>query len=66
MARDDGCIEFYTYQHKSPVPLLRYELKIEEAITGIDAGFITNHTKQEVLLSTYSGKIISLMNKASQ
>jgi hypothetical protein len=43
VARDDGTIEIYTYEHKSPVPILRFETKIEEAITGIDVGYITNH-----------------------
>jgi hypothetical protein len=65
VARDDGSIEVYSYEHKSPVPSIRYETKIEEAITGIDVGFITNTHRQEVLISTYSGKIISLMDKTS-
>jgi len=65
VARDDGTIEIYSYEHKSPVPILRYETKLEEAITGIDVGHITNGIKQEILLSTYSGKIISLQDKSS-
>jgi hypothetical protein len=65
VARDDGSIEVYSYEHKSPVPSIRYDTKIEEAITGIDVGFITNPHRQEVLISTYSGKIISLMDKTS-
>lgn len=60
VARDDGSIEIYSYEHKSPVPILRFETRLSESITGIDAGFITNPNKQEVLISTYSGKIMSL------
>jgi hypothetical protein len=44
-ARDDGSIEIYSYEHKSPIPILRYETKIEESITGLDVGFITNGQK---------------------
>jgi hypothetical protein len=45
VARDDGTIEVYTYEHKSPVPTLKFETKLDEAITGIDVGFITNASK---------------------
>lgn len=64
VARDDGTIEIYSYVHGSPIPILRFETKISESITGIDAGFITNPNKQEVLISTYSGKIMSLAEKS--
>jgi hypothetical protein len=43
-ARDDGTIEIYSYEHKSPVPILRFEIKIQESITSIDVGHITNAT----------------------
>lgn len=65
MARDDGSIEIYSYEHKSPVPIIRFEIKIEESITGIDVGHITNSAKQEILISTYSGKIMSLIDKSN-
>ena len=45
VARDDGSIEVYSYIHESPVPTLRYETKIQESITGIDVGIITNPNK---------------------
>jgi len=63
VARDDGSVEIYSYEHKSPVPTLRFETKIEEAITGLDVGFITQASQQEVLISTYSGKIMALTGK---
>ena len=62
VARDDGSIEVYSYIHESPVPTLRYETKIQESITGIDVGIITNPNKQEILISCYSGKIMSLVD----
>lgn len=42
MARDDGSIEIYSYEHKSPVPMMRFETKINESITGIEVGYITS------------------------
>jgi hypothetical protein len=42
VARDDGTVEIYSYEHKSPIPILRFEIKLDESITGIDVGFITN------------------------
>ena len=62
VARDDGSVEIYTYEHKNPIPTLRFETKIQEAITGIDVGFITNPNKQEILMTSYSGKIMSLVD----
>lgn len=62
-ARDNGTIEIYSYEHGSPIPILRYDTRIQESITGIDIGFLTSPTRQEVLISTYSGKIMSLVEK---
>lgn len=42
MGRDDGSVEVYSYDDKSSVPTLRFETKIQEAITGIDVGHISN------------------------
>jgi Bardet-Biedl syndrome 7 protein len=42
VGRDDGTIEIYSYDDKSAVPTLRFETKIAESITGLDAGFISN------------------------
>ncbi|CDW85212.1 bardet-biedl syndrome 7 protein [Stylonychia lemnae] len=63
VVRDDSSVEIYSYEHKSPIPILRFETKLDESITGIDVGFITNPQRQEILLSTYSGKIMSLVDK---
>lgn len=62
VGRDDGSIEIYSYDDKSSVPTLRFETKIQESITGIDVGLITTPNKQEILISTYSGKILSLVD----
>lgn len=62
VARDDGSIEIYTYEHQNPIPTLRFETQISESITGIDVGYITNPHKQEILISCYSGKIMSLVD----
>lgn len=66
VARDDGTIEIYSYAHGSPVPLHRFETKITESITGIEVGFISSPSKQEVLISTYSGKIMGLVEKGAK
>lgn len=42
-----------------------FETKLEEAITGIDVGFITNASKQEILITTYSGKVMALIDKSN-
>ena len=64
VARDDGSIEIYSYDHKSPYPILRFETKVSESITGIEIGFISSPGKQEVLLTTYSGKVMGLVEKS--
>lgn len=65
VSRDDGSLEIYSYEHKSPIPILRFETKIEDTLTGMDVGYITSASKQEILLSSYSGKILSLIDKGS-
>jgi Bardet-Biedl syndrome 7 protein len=52
IARDDGTVEIYSYSHQSPVPIHRFDIKVSENITGIDAGYISSSSKQEVLLTT--------------
>ncbi len=42
VARDDGSIEIYSYEHSSAVPILRFETKLTESITGLDIGFISS------------------------
>ena len=42
VVRDDGSIEIYSYEHKNPVPILRFETKLNESITGVDVGFVTS------------------------
>ncbi len=42
VVRDDGSIEIYSYEHKNPVPILRFEIKLNESITGVDVGFVTS------------------------
>ena len=61
VARDDGTIEIFSYEHGSPFPLLRFEIKIDESITSLDIGYISSSFEKEVLLSSYSGKIMSLV-----
>lgn len=66
VARDDGSIEIYSFEYRSPVASLRFETKVTESITGIEVGFITNSTRQEILISCYSGKIMSLVESANK
>ena len=44
-ARDNGMVEIYSYEHGSPIPILRYDTRIPESITGLDVGFITSPTR---------------------
>jgi hypothetical protein len=43
VARDDGAIEIYSYEHGSPFPLLRHEQRVPESVTGIEYGYISNN-----------------------
>jgi hypothetical protein len=65
LARDDGTVEIYSYDHKSPYPILRFETKIAESITGLDLGYISTPGKQEILITTYSGKVMILVEKSA-
>ena len=66
VVRDDGSVEIYSYEHKNPVPTLRFETKIDESITGVDVGHISSPTQQEILLTTYSGKVLTLIDHKNQ
>lgn len=66
VGRDDGNVEIYSYDDKSSVPTLRFEYKLGESLTGLEAAYITNPLKQEILLSTYSGKVLALVDNSSK
>lgn len=66
VGRDDGSIEVYTFEYRSPVCTLRFETKVTESITGIEVGFITSPTRKEILIACYSGKVMSLVESSKR
>jgi len=58
--RDDGTLEVYAYEHKSPIPQLRYETQLKSQVTGIDIGMVTNPLKQDIVISCHGGQIMTL------
>eukprot|EP01012_Entosiphon_sulcatum_P007894 TRINITY_DN14132_c0_g1_i1.p1 TRINITY_DN14132_c0_g1~~TRINITY_DN14132_c0_g1_i1.p1 ORF type:complete len:738 (+),score=190.13 TRINITY_DN14132_c0_g1_i1:22-2214(+) len=55
--RDNGLIEIYSFD-ANPEPNLVYQTTLNEMVTGMDVGLITNPSKEELVISTYSGKIL--------
>lgn len=45
--------------------LLLFETKVTESITGIDVGYVSSSAAKEVILSTYSGKIMALTTRST-
>ena len=57
VGRDNGIIGIYSFD-SSPVPRLIFERNVEESITGIEAGYMASRESKEIVISTYSGKVL--------
>lgn len=62
VARDDGSVEVYAYMLGNVFPILCFECKIKSTITGIDFGNIMMANSKDILLSTYDGRLICLID----
>ncbi|DBB10076.1 hypothetical protein WJX82_004052 [Trebouxia sp. C0006] len=58
IGRDTGSLEVYGFdQHHQPA--LIFQTSLEESISSIDGGFFTSPNVQDVLVQTYSGKVVA-------
>ena len=62
VARDNGRIEIYSYQHGNPFPTVCFDTQIKSTITSIDVGNVTMANSKDILLSCYDGKILALVD----
>jgi hypothetical protein len=59
VARNDGIVELYSLESSDEFEL-RASKKINEAITGMDVGSFKNVNQCELIISTFSGRLILL------
>jgi len=64
IGRDDGTVEIWR-EVLSGSPVLAYEVCLHESIRGLDAGYVTTGDYLEVIVSTYSGRVVALTPDAS-
>jgi Bardet-Biedl syndrome 7 protein len=64
VGRGDGGVEVWAFD-TGPQPQLVFERSLQESITAIDAGNITNPNFDEVVVTTYSGKLIAFSTEPS-
>jgi Bardet-Biedl syndrome 7 protein len=60
--RDNGFMEIFNFEGANAEPTLIYQTTLNETITSMDTGLITNIQKDEIAVSTYSGKILCFSN----
>eukprot|EP01064_Diplonema_japonicum_P002256 TRINITY_DN1143_c4_g1_i1.p1 TRINITY_DN1143_c4_g1~~TRINITY_DN1143_c4_g1_i1.p1 ORF type:complete len:749 (+),score=130.98 TRINITY_DN1143_c4_g1_i1:49-2247(+) len=58
VGKDDGNLEIYGTEVGSDVPDRRYQTTVNESIQGIGAGSITQVTTEDIVIGTYTGKVI--------
>jgi len=58
IGRDDGQLEVWSFD-MGPNPKLVFEKALQESITSVDCGLVTNANFDEVVIATYSGKVVS-------
>lgn len=63
VGRDDGTVEVHCFD-VSAQPQLVYEKCFSESVTTLDGGFITSPAGEDVLVQTFSGKVIALCGGA--
>lgn len=64
VGRDDGSLQVYSFDVSSE-PKLCYESSLSASITGCQAGLINSANFDEVVLSTYSGQVLSFSSEPS-
>jgi Bardet-Biedl syndrome 7 protein len=60
VARDDGSIELHSFeQNPDGTPVTAWKGNVSELVTSLDTGAITHSDRHDLVLSTYSGKVIT-------
>eukprot|EP01116_Phalansterium_solitarium_P024352 TRINITY_DN88_c6_g1_i1.p1 TRINITY_DN88_c6_g1~~TRINITY_DN88_c6_g1_i1.p1 ORF type:complete len:780 (+),score=342.34 TRINITY_DN88_c6_g1_i1:136-2475(+) len=62
VGRDDGSVEVYGVDDREG-PRLMCRKQLGESVQSIDHGFVTQPDKREIVLGTYSGKLIALSQR---
>jgi len=62
VGRDDGGVEVWSFD-TGPQPQLVFERSLQESITYVEGGMVTNPNYDEVIVTTYSGKLISFSSE---
>jgi Bardet-Biedl syndrome 7 protein len=57
LGRDDGSVEVYTLMDDGTTPRKVFEKNVNESITMIATGYVTDSTVEDIVLSTFSGKV---------
>lgn len=63
ICRDDGSLEIYTQKAVQHMPQLAFAKEIGESIRAVECGLVNSSEYTEVILATYSGKIISFTSE---
>ncbi|KAL3157729.1 hypothetical protein ABBQ32_012156 [Trebouxia sp. C0010 RCD-2024] len=58
IGRDSGSLELYGFDQQQQ-PVLIFQASLEESISTIDGGFFTSPNVQDLLVQTYSGKVVA-------
>jgi len=55
-------IEIHSFDMETLEPILIYSANVGGSVTGLDIGNISLPTVPDIIISTYSGKILSLID----
>ena len=67
IARDNGNLEIYQLNNIDPLnkePELKYMTCLDESITSLASGCVVSTEVPDILITTYSGKVIGLADPA--
>ena len=65
VGRDDGTVEVWGFEGGGSQPKLIFERSLQESVTSIESGLVTNGNYDEVIVSTYSGKLLAFSSEPS-
>jgi len=63
ICRDDGLLEIYTQRAVNQTPQLAFSKDIGESIRAVECGLVNSSEYTEVILATYSGKVVSFTSE---
>jgi len=63
--RDDGTLEIWGLDPDGGEPSVEFDKHVKESITAVDSGFVLSLNSEDIVVSTYSGKVVAFSHEVT-